>query len=102
MTGHRLGGRGGVRERIETLCAQGLSNKAIVEQIGCNPEYADQVIRLFRSPPGRNDILKANHEGHVAAVMAEGGFLFWSEKCIGADRLGRRKMVVCPPLERAA
>lgn len=102
MSAARHDRRGAVRERIEGLCAQGLDVESIIKRVGCNPEYAHQVVRIFRAAPGRNDTIKADHEGHIAAVMAEGGFLSWSEQCIGTDRQGRRKMVVCLPLRRAA
>jgi hypothetical protein len=42
--------------------------------------------------------INAADEAYSAACVAQGGFAWWSERCLGMTRANRRKMAVCTPL----
>lgn len=73
----RLDKRGAVRERIEAMAARGVPIGRIVQDVGCNYAYAEQVIRIFRAYRTPGESLRADPDqdaAHVAACMAQGGF----------------------------
>lgn len=48
------------------------------------------------------DQTEADDAAYVDACMVDGGFAWWSERCIGMTPQHRRKMAVCAPLNRLA
>lgn len=91
-----------VKHRISELArTTGLSGRAIAEQVGCDPRYAELVSSTARAEV-RGDFAQrgdkstpkfAHDDEHVAAVMREGGF------CALSERHGPRGHVaVCLPM----
>lgn len=91
-----------IKHRISELArTTGLSGRAIAEQVGCDPRYAELVSSTARAEL-RGDFAQrgdkstpkfAHDDEHVAAVMREGGF------CALSERHGPRGHVaVCLPM----
>jgi len=85
-----------LRVRIEELTALGVTRKAIAERLECSPAYVKSTQEILGrwglgSRPDASSPGYADHDAHVAAVMAEGGFQAHPEVMYqrGPKRFGR-------------
>jgi len=85
-----------LRVRIEELTALGLGRRAISERLECSPAYVKSIQEILgrwglNPRPDTSTPGFAEHDAHVAAVLAEGGFEAHPEVMYqrGPKRFGR-------------